>query len=164
MKFLRNPSAVKEIRLGKCSNDLADQQIMRLHLEYLYDPAFQMAGTLLDQWRLDNPGGNRCQAALGELVPVPARSLAYKVGLFEQFFAGDVYDQLVILLYKLVRIPDMAFRVVDFPAPLEPKRAIMDSSGTSKEIPLTAAMTSLYTTSMLLTVNIKESPSLIRLL
>ena len=107
VEFLRYPPAVKEIRLSQRPNDLADQQIVRLHLEYLHDPAFQMAGTLGDQRWLDRPGGNRCQAAFFELIDAPSCYTPHVVRLFEQFFAGNVYGQLVILLYQLVRIPDM---------------------------------------------------------
>ena len=53
--------------------------------------------------------------------------------------------------------PDMAFRVVLFPAPLAPSSATMPPSGTSMETPLITRMTSWYFTSMLLILRIDSA-------
>jgi hypothetical protein len=53
-----------------------------------------------------------------------------------------------------LRSPEMAFRVVDLPAPLAPSKAVHWPYPTSKLTPLSTNITLLYLTSMLFTLNI----------
>jgi len=68
-----------------------------------------MCDTLLYQWWLDHFGGDWCQTTFLEFIDVPACHGPREMSLFEQLFAGDVDNQFAILLYQLVRIPDMIY-------------------------------------------------------
>ena len=72
VELFREPAAVEELFVGQCAEDLADEQVVGLHFEYLDDATFEMAGALLNQGRFDQFSGGGRQAALFELVDLPA--------------------------------------------------------------------------------------------
>jgi len=104
VELFGQPSAVKEIFLSGGVQDLADEQVVGLHPEYLYNRAFQVAGAFGYERRLNELSRDGRQACLFELIELAPGDRADEVGLFKEVLAGDVDDELAILLYKLIGI------------------------------------------------------------